>query len=205
MLDRLRARLESNLLSVGKLFAHLESSPTAWTFVGLLVSVLAALAYATSGFRGEFVGGALVLVAGGFDIVDGAVARVTGKMSRRGAFLDSTLDRVAEVALFAGILVGGYSLALLVLLALAFSLLVSYTRAKGDALGVALSGVGIGERSERLLILALLSIAGLAYWGVLAVLVVALYTFLERTVRAVASLKGPSSGNSMSQIQITHA
>jgi len=205
VLDRLRARLESNLLSVGKLFAHLESSPTAWTFVGLLVSVLAALAYATSGFRGEFVGGALVLVAGGFDIVDGAVARVTGKMSRRGAFLDSTLDRVAEVALFAGILVGGYSPPFLVLLALAFSLLVSYTRAKGDALGVALSGVGIGERSERLLILAFLSIAGLAYWGVLAVLVVALYTFLERTVRAVASLKGPSSGNSMSQIQITHA
>jgi archaetidylinositol phosphate synthase len=191
MLDRLRARLESNLRSVGKWFAHLESSPTAWTLVGLLMSVLAAVAYSTSGLRGEVVGGVLVLVAGWFDIVDGAVARVTGRTSRQGAFLDSTLDRVAEVVVFAGILVGGYSLPILVLLALSFSLLVSYTRAKGDALGVALSGVGIGERSERLLILAILSIAGLAYWGVLLVFIVALYTFLERTIRAVVSLRGP--------------
>jgi len=198
VLDRLRARLESNLQSVGKWFAHLESSPTSWTMVGFLVSVLAAAAYSTSGFRGEAVGGVLVLVAGWFDIVDGAVARVTGRTSRRGAFLDSTLDRVAEVAVFAGILLGGYSPPILVLLALSFSLLVSYTRAKGDALGVALSGVGIGERSERLLILAILSIAGLAFWGVLLVLIVALYTFLERTMRAVVSLGGsniaPSPG-----------
>ena len=201
MLDRLRARLESNLQSVGKGFAAIESSPTAWTIVGLLVSVLAAAAYASSGFRGEAVGGALVLVAGCFDIVDGAVARVTGRTSKRGAFLDSTLDRVAEVAVFAGILVGGYSLSILVLLALSFSLLVSYTRAKGDALGVALSGVGIGERSERLLILAILSVLGLAYWGVLLVLIVALYTFLERTIRAVVSLKGSNSGPRPDQIQ----
>lgn len=193
MLDRLRARLESNLLSVGRRFAQLESSPTAWTLVGLLVSVLAAAAYATSGFRGEAVGGVLVLVAGGFDIVDGAVARVTGRTSKRGAFLDSTLDRAAEVGVFAGILLGGYSPPILVLLALSFSLLVSYTRAKGDALGVALSGVGIGERSERLLILAILSIVGLAYWAVILVLIVALYTFLERTIRAVASLKGQNA------------
>jgi len=193
VLDRLRARLESNLLSVGRRFAQLESSPTAWTLVGLLVSVLAAAAYATSGFRGEAVGGVLVLVAGGFDIVDGAVARVTGRTSKRGAFLDSTLDRAAEVGVFAGILLGGYSPPILVLLALSFSLLVSYTRAKGDALGVALSGVGIGERSERLLILAILSIVGLAYWAVILVLIVALYTFLERTIRAVASLKGQNA------------
>jgi archaetidylinositol phosphate synthase len=194
VLDRLRARLESNLQSVGKWFAHLESSPTSWTMVGIVMSVLAAAAYSTSGFRGEAVGGVLVLVAGWFDIVDGAVARVTGRTSRRGAFLDSTLDRVAEVAVFAGILLGGYSPPILVLLALSFSLLVSYTRAKGDALGVALSGVGIGERSERLLILAILSMAGLAFWGVVLVLMVALYTFLERTMRAVVSLKGSNTG-----------
>ena len=129
-----------------------------------------------------------MLVAGWFDIVDGAVARVTGRTSKRGAFLDSTLDRVAEIALFGGIMLGGSSAPILVLLALSFSLLVSYTRAKGDALGVALSGVGIGERSERLLILAITSILGLLYWGVVLVIVVALFTFLERTGRAVTSL-----------------
>jgi len=189
VLDRLRARLESSLIPVGKVFARIEESPTAWTTVGVVVSLSAAISYATSGILGEVVGGVLVLVAGWFDIVDGAVARVTGRTSKRGAFLDSTLDRVAEVALFAGILVGGYSNPLLVLVALASSLLVSYTRAKGDALGVALSGVGIGERSERLLILAVSSVVGLVYWGIILVVVVAVYTFLERCYRAVHALR----------------
>ncbi len=189
MLDRLRTKLGSALVSVGSWFAHIETSPTAWTIVGLMVSLLAAAAYSTSGFDGEVLGGVLVLVAGWFDVVDGAVARVTGRASKRGAFLDSTLDRVAEVALFAGILLGGYSTPFLVLMALSFSLLVSYTRAKGDALGVTLSGVGIGERSERLLALAVLSVVGQAYWGVVVVMVAALYTFLERGYRAVATLK----------------
>ena len=189
MLDRLRTRLRSFLDRVGSLFARLGLSPTAYTFVGLAVSFLAAYAYSASGYAGELSGGVLVLVAGWFDVVDGAVAKATGKASKTGAFLDSTLDRVAEVALFAGGLLGGYSPPVLGLLALALSLLVSYTRAKGDSLGVALSGVGIGERSERLLILAISSVLGLLWWGVALVLAVALYTFLERTYRAVRTLK----------------
>ena len=189
MLDRLRSRLDSYLGGVGTWFSRLEPSPTAWTLIGLLVSIFAAISYYASGLRGQFLGGVLVLVAGWFDIVDGAVARVTGRSSSRGAFLDSTLDRVAELALFSGILLGGYSPPFYVLLALAFSLLVSYTRAKGDSLGVALSGVGIGERSERLLIIAVTSLIGQVYWGVLLVVVVAAYTFFERTFRAVRSLR----------------
>jgi archaetidylinositol phosphate synthase len=188
VLDRLRTRLESTFASTGRRFSRVNPSPTAWTVVGLLVSLLAAGAYATSGLAGEMIGGVLVLVAGWFDIVDGAVARVTGKTSRRGAFLDSTLDRVAEVALFAGILTGGYSSPPWVLFALASSLLVSYTRAKADALGVALAGIGIGERSERLLSLAVLSVVGFAGWGVIVVLVLALYTFIERVYRAMRAL-----------------
>jgi archaetidylinositol phosphate synthase len=192
VLDRLRTRLRSFLDSVGSLFARPGLSPTAYTFLGAAVSFLAAVAYSTSGYSGELAGGVLVLVAGWFDIVDGAVAKVTGKVSKTGAFLDSTLDRVAEVALFGGILLGGYSSPLVVLVALSLSLLVSYTRAKGDALGVTLSGVGIGERSERLLIVAVSSMVGLLWLGVVLVLAVALLTFLERTIRAVRALE-PSS------------
>ena len=189
MLDRLRSRLESSLSAVGRWFSKLGISPSTWTLVGLLVSILAGILYSTSGYEGQALGGLLILVAGWFDIVDGAVARVTNRTSRRGAFLDSTLDRVAEVAIFGGILLGGFAPPLWVLAALAFSLLVSYTRAKGDALGVALSGVGIGERSERLLVLAVSSLLGQVYWGVLLVILVAAYTFLERTFRAVRALK----------------
>lgn len=189
MLDRLRGRLQSYLTGMGKVFAAVGLSPTAWTGVGLVVSVFAAAAYATSGLFGEVLGGVLILVAGWFDIVDGAVARVTGKTSSRGAFLDSTFDRVAEVALFLGILLGGFAPADIVLISLALSLLVSYTRAKGDALGVALSGVGVGERSERLLVIAISSLFGFVFWGVFVVALLAGYTFLERVYRAVKALK----------------
>jgi archaetidylinositol phosphate synthase len=188
VLDRLRSRLDSYLTGVGKAFSMASPSPTAWTAVGLVLSLLSGVAFYTSGYRGELLGGVLILAAGWFDVVDGAVARVTGKVSKRGAFLDSTMDRVAEVAVYSGILAGSYASPVLVLFALAGSLLVSYTRARGDALGVALSGVGIGERSERLLALAVLSIAGFAGWGVILVLVLAWFTFVERTARAAGKL-----------------
>lgn len=191
MLDRLRSRLESILSSVGSAFARTGVSPTAWTAVGLVVSVLAAWAYSTGGYQGELIGGVLILLAGWFDIVDGAVARVGGEASARGAFLDSTLDRVAEVALFIGILLGGYANPVAVVLGLSLSLLVSYTRAKGDALGARLAGVGIGERSERLLILAVSSVVGVVGWGVVLVILAAGFTFVERVYTAVRALGGP--------------
>lgn len=189
MLDRLRTRLEASLASVGWAFARVIPSPTAWTAVGLMFSFLSALSYSRGSYIGELGGGVLILVAGWFDVVDGAVARNMGKTSKLGSFIDSTLDRVAEVAVFAGILVGALANPVMVLFAMAFSLLVSYTRAKGDSLGIRLAGVGVGERSERLLVLAFASIVGLVWWGVIVVAVIALFTFLERSYRAVRSLK----------------
>lgn len=178
-------------MRVGVVFSKVNSSPTSWTAVGLALSGFSGAAYYRGGYLGQLVGGILILAAGWFDIVDGAVARTTGKASERGAFLDSTLDRVAEVAIFLGILAGGLAPPVVVLTALSLSLLVSYTRAKGDALGVKLSGVGIGERSERLLILAVASLFGYAMWGVMLVAVVAGYTFVERSYRAVSALGQP--------------
>lgn len=145
--------------------------------------------------------GLLLALSGFFDMVDGAVARATGKVSRRGAFLDSTLDRVSEVLVFLGILVGDYSPAPIVLLALSLSLLVSYTRAKGDALGVDLAGVGIGERSERLVVLIVTSLLSIVALGVLVVFVLALATFVQRTIsvsrglarRPIESDPGPTA------------
>lgn len=184
MLDRLRGRLQSSLDRVGRAFARVSPSPTSWTIVGVAASSLAALAYTTRGYQGELVGGLLILVAGWFDIVDGAVARATERESKRGAFLDSNLDRVAEVLIFLGILIGRHATSLWVVIALSASLLVSYARAKGDSLGVTLSGIGIGERSERLLLLSVASLVGFAGWGVVLVALVAGLAYLERTWRA---------------------
>ncbi len=188
MLDRLRSRLASRLADVGRAFARVSPVPTVWTLVGLAVMALSGLSYA-SRYHPELLGGLLILLSGWFDIVDGAVARVTGRTSDRGAFLDSNLDRVGEVAVFCGILVGGHANPLATLVALSSSLLVSYSRAKGDALGVSLRGIGIGERSERLLILAVLSVFGQAWWGVVLVALVASYTFVERAARGAMQLR----------------
>lgn len=188
MLDRLRERLEAYFELVGRTFSRVRSSPTGWTLVGLALSGISGIVFWNLSSGGQLAGGALILAAGWFDIVDGAVARVTGKASKRGAFLDSTLDRVAELFIFLGIFAGGLAPPIFVFSALSLSLLVSYTRAKGDALGIKLSGVGIGERSERLLILGIASLAGHCGWGIILVALVAGYTFLERTLKGIKFL-----------------
>jgi archaetidylinositol phosphate synthase len=193
MLDKLRSRLNGLFVGLGKAAADVGLSPTTWTFVGLWVSILAGAAFWLAGYGGELLGGLLILLAGFFDVVDGAVARVTGKVSKRGGFLDSTLDRVSEVAIYLGILLGSLASPVTVLLALSFSLLVSYTRAKGDALGASLAGVGIGERSERLIVLAVSAIVGYVQYGVLIVIVIAGFTFVQRTYTASKSLSRSSA------------
>jgi len=193
VLDKLRGSLGAVLASLGRSASKVIPSPTAWTVIGLLFAFLAFIVY--SGHH-PFLGGLLLAVSGFFDIIDGSVARATGRTSQRGAFLDSTLDRVSEVVVFLGILVGKYTSPFLVLVALSLSLLVSYTRAKGDALGVNLAGIGVGERSERLVVLIVTSLLGIVGVGVLVIALLALITFVQRTVkvsRALARAQKPAA------------
>jgi len=191
MLDKLRGSLAASLASLGRKASKVIPSPTAWTLIGMLLAFLAFVFY---GGGHPFVGGLLLALSSFFDVLDGAVARATGRTSQRGAFLDSTLDRVSEVVIFLGLLIGGYASPFLVTLALSLSLLVSYTRAKGDALGVNLAGVGIGERSERLVVLIVTSLLGLVALGVLIIVVLALVTFVQRTVKISRALGRSNKG-----------
>jgi archaetidylinositol phosphate synthase len=185
VLDRLRGSLGAVLASLGSKAAKVIPSPMPWTLIGFAFAFLAFFFYAGGD---QPLAGLLVVLAGFFDVLDGAVARAKDKISARGAFLDSTLDRVSEMLIFLGILLGNYVAPFFVLLALALSLLVSYTRAKGDALGVNLAGIGVGERSERFVVLIVTSILGVVALGVLIVVVLALLTFVERTVRVSRAL-----------------
>ncbi|MGE5760841.1 MAG: CDP-alcohol phosphatidyltransferase family protein, partial [Gemmatimonadota bacterium] len=133
--------------------------PNTITTIGALVVIGSAVAYGMSAVR---LGGLLLLLSGLFDILDGQVARQGGKMSAFGAFYDSSLDRVGESALFAGLalhfLWGGLPAGqvtlgvMLAMAALSASLMVSYTRARAEGLGIECK-VGIAARAERILVL----------------------------------------------------
>jgi archaetidylinositol phosphate synthase len=182
MLNNLREGLKPTLEKIGKVFASTGLSANFWTAVGLGFAFASAIVYGIHLQYSFLIGGVLLLISGFFDIVDGQVARITGKTSKKGAFLDSVFDKIAEVAIFLGILVGGYSEGYLVLLAITLSLLVSYTRARAESLGIQLQGIGIGERAERLLVIAIIGMAGLLNYAVMIVVIIAGITFIQRIV-----------------------
>jgi len=139
-----------------RLLAKTSITPNAITWFGFLLT-LGAAALITTGHL--FAAGFVVLIAGFFDILDGALARHTNRATHFGALLDSTLDRLAEAVLLLGILVlyareQSVAEILLVGLALVGSLLVSYIRARAEALGVKCE-VGLFTRAERVIVLAL--------------------------------------------------
>ena len=131
-------------------------TPSAITWFGFLLTVGAAALIITGHLLAA---GFVVLIAGFFDMLDGALARRTNQATRFGAVLDSTLDRLSEAVLLLGILViyaeeQSITGILLVSVALVGSLLVSYTRARAEALGLECQ-VGLFTRTERVIVLAL--------------------------------------------------
>ena len=189
MLNNLRDTLRPALEKIGKGFASTGLSANFWTAIGLVFALASALTYGLGIEYGLIIGGVLLLVSGFFDIVDGQVALVKGTTSKKGGYLDSMFDKIAETAIFLGILIGGYVEPYLVLLAITLSLLVSYARAKSDSLNIKLQGVGIGERAERLLVIAVIGIIGFMGIAVLIVVIIAAITLIQRMVVTVKNIK----------------
>jgi CDP-diacylglycerol--glycerol-3-phosphate 3-phosphatidyltransferase len=150
--DRLRGVARPVAVALGRL----GLTPNALTVIGFAGTCVAAAAAAAQWWLAA---GILVIAFGIFDMFDGALARATGKTSRFGAFLDSTLDRTGESLVLAGVVYGaaaaGYPvIAGLAAAAIAFASVVTYARAKAEVVGVR-ADVGVAPRPERLVILAL--------------------------------------------------
>lgn len=179
---------------VGRLVrAHVR--PNTITTLGAAIVLGSAVAFGLSEIR---LGGLLLLVSGLFDILDGQVARVGASGSTFGAFYDSTLDRVGEAALFGGIALhfmrNGLPPAqatlgvMLAITALAASLLVSYTRARAEGLGLECK-VGIAARAERFLLLGAPTLVlgnawggRLLFWIVAVLALVTAITVIQRII-----------------------
>ncbi|MEJ2740413.1 MAG: CDP-alcohol phosphatidyltransferase family protein [Dehalococcoidia bacterium] len=166
-------------------------TPDAVTWIGLVINLAAAAVIALGHL---LTGGILLLVAGLFDILDGALARYSNKTTTFGAILDSTFDRLSEAALLCGLLVysvlNGYSTELYLIFAvLVFSFLVSYVRARSEGMGIECR-VGLFTRAERVIILAL----GLLLNQVLIALIVlalfSFFTFGQRMFHVYRKTKG---------------
>ena len=154
MLDgRGRAKAERGLDPVGRALYHVGISANVLTVVGLVIAALTAVAIATGHLLLGFFG---VILTGLPDLLDGSVARYSGKAGPRGAFFDSVSDRVSDALLFGG--VAWYLadesryLPVLVLAVLALSMLITYERARAESLGFTARG-GLMERAERMVLL----------------------------------------------------
>ena len=178
-------RLDDTLLRLVPFLFRKPINPNVLSVIGALVSLVAAAAFPF----GWFVAGGLLIVAGGiFDLIDGVVARYHGISTRFGAFLDSTLDRVSDMALLLGIAMyyaieGEPALVLLAGYTLAASALVSYAQARAE---LVLSGFRVGflERGERIVILALGALTGFVVTALWILALGSTVTVVQRFARA---------------------
>lgn len=155
----MRDRVRGLATPVARGLGRLGLTPNALTLIGFIGTCIAALAAAGQWWLAA---GVLVLAFGIFDLFDGTLARATGRATRLGAFLDSTVDRAGEgivyIGIAAGSLAAGFDLgAVLAASAMAASFMVSYTRAKAESLGFAsgtgLANIGLAPREVRIAIL----------------------------------------------------
>ncbi len=157
MLERIRRRVAGILTSpVIQVLTRAGISPNVLSLFGFALNLGIAWILAQGHF---WIGGVLIFFSGWFDLLDGALARAKGRTTRFGALLDSTLDRLSEAALFFGLLFFYVQQpatleVLLIYIALAGSMAVSYVRARAEGLGMELR-VGLLTRSERIILLAL--------------------------------------------------
>jgi CDP-diacylglycerol--glycerol-3-phosphate 3-phosphatidyltransferase len=182
--DWVRARAGVVFEPVAQLLGRLGIHPNTLTIVGFLLQIGVGTLFALGRMRW---GGGLLLIVAPVDALDGAVARATGKESAFGAFLDSTLDRLSDAFLILGLtwhyLRQGARLEVAVLLvALVAALMVSYTRARAESLGLSCK-IGLLTRMERIFLIAVLSALGLITVLVWALAVLSVLTFLQRIAR----------------------
>ncbi len=178
MLDRFKSFWQGVMLApFVNAFIKLGISPDAVTLVGTLGVSAGALVFFP---QGELLIGVLVITAFVFsDLIDGAMARKLGTTSKFGAFFDSTLDRIADGAIFGGLVLyyagpgDSYLYLCLTLYCLVMGAVTSYARARAESLGMQAKG-GIAERADR--VVAILAMAGLSgLFGLPVLLFVAIW------------------------------
>ena len=188
MLNRFRDFWAGVITPVARLLLRWKVSPDAVTVVGTLGVAAGALIFFP---RGQLLTGVLVITAFVFsDLLDGTMARLSGQSSSWGAFLDSTLDRIGDAAIFGGLAMyyvgpgDSEPLAALAIYCLVMGLITSYARARAESLGMEAKG-GLAERADRLVaILFMTGLSAIFHLPILLILTLAVLA-LASTVTVV--------------------
>jgi CDP-diacylglycerol--glycerol-3-phosphate 3-phosphatidyltransferase len=183
------------LEAIGRFLARWNISPNFVTSVGLVLTVGVAALAAIGEIRWA---GVAYIVAAVFDALDGTLARVSGKVSRFGAFLDSTIDRFEESIVFLGLSihyaqVGGLFEIPLILVVVVGSLMVSYTRARAEAVGVSCK-VGFMGRPLRVTIMIVCMILDQVLVALVILAVTTLWTTFHRMYHVWRMTGGEAGG-----------
>jgi len=196
LLTKLKKKVQQMLSSEAKAAHKIGLTPNMVSAIGFILAILSALTYATT--KGQplqlLLATILLLASGLCDALDGVIARTYQQISLFGGFMDSLIDRYADAAVYAGIIISGLCDTFWGLAALAGSLLVSYTRAKAEAAGITMETIGLAERAERMIILAIASLAAI-FWlpalnfGIILLAVLSNLTVLQRGTHVYRALK----------------
>ncbi len=161
--------------------------PNHVTLLGFLTALLSGLFYYYWRLNPLYIviAGILILLSGLLDAIDGVVARISERATILGGFLDSVADRYSDSVVLGGIILGGLCDLLVGLVALIGSLMVSYVRARSEASNVKMAGIGLAERAERMIILAIFTFFSIykieiLNYGVIILAVLSNLTVIQR-------------------------
>jgi len=205
VLTKLKKQIQQMLTTEAKIAHKLHLTPNRISIIGFILAIASAVCYAltTPSAAWLLLLAVFFFLASGFcDAMDGIVARTYKQTTAFGGFFDSVLDRFADAASYAGIIIAGLCSpafgyfwgTIIALAALIASMLVSYTRARAEVIGVKMESVGIAERAERMLILAVVSIIGFFWlpilgYGVALIAVLSIVTVVQRVGHVYRELK----------------
>jgi archaetidylinositol phosphate synthase len=197
MLTKLKQRVQSALASQARKAHNMGLTPNAISICGLILAFISAALYEYALLLPATL---LLLFSGYCDMLDGTLARLYKKATPFGGFLDSLLDRYADAAVYAGIIASGLCSVPSGLVALVGSLLVSYSRARAEAANVKMESVGLAERAERIIILAVASLTAILWQpametGMIVLAALTNLTVLQRALHVYNKLERESKPN----------
>jgi archaetidylinositol phosphate synthase len=204
LLTKLKKQIQQRLTSQANVAHKIGLTPNKISTIGFILALASAVSFAlTPQYSWLLILAVVFLLASGFcDTIDGIVARIFGLTTVFGGFYDSILDRYADAVVYIAIIVAGlpnpvwgyFWGSVWGLSALAGSIMVSYTRARAEAVGIKMESIGIAERAERMLILAVFSILAFFWlpalgYGIALLAVLANFTVIQRVVYVYKTLK----------------